>query len=78
MVDSSEPDCDVRDESHFMAELSADFFFVDVVGEGVGDEVVGQDIDVVLWGWFGAGTGVAGNTKDCGGGGEVGDLVKYC
>lgn len=48
VVDSGEPDGDVGDEGHFVAELDADFFFVDVVGERVGDEVVGEDVDVVL------------------------------
>lgn len=77
MVDSSEPDGDVRDESHFMAELSADFFFVDVVGQGIGDQIVGEDVDVVLWRRLGTGTGVAGNTEDSGGGSEVGDLITH-
>ena len=56
MMDTLEPDGDVGDERDFLAELGGDFAFVDVVGEGVGDYVVGEVFDIVFRRGFRAGS----------------------
>lgn len=61
--DTLEPDCDVGDERNAGAQLGADLTLVDVVSQAVGDEVVGEEVDVVLGAGLGAGTGVAGDTE---------------
>lgn len=43
-----EPYRDVRDESHFNAELGGDFALMDVVRQAVGDQVVCEVLYVVL------------------------------
>ena len=73
MVDPLEPGRDVRDEGDGAAELGGDLALVDVVGEGVRDDVVGEVLDVVLGGGFGARAGVAGHAEDGRGGGDEGD-----
>ena len=54
VVDSLEPGGDVGHEGDGAVELGGDLAFVDVVGEGVGDDVVLEVLDVVLGGGFGA------------------------
>jgi hypothetical protein len=49
MVDTLEPDRDVRDEGNLRVELAADFTLVDVVCQRVGDYVAGEILDVILW-----------------------------
>ena len=66
VVDAGEPDGDVGDESHIGAELVGDLALVNVVGQAVGDEVVGEVVDVVLRAGLGAGARVAGHTEDGG------------
>ena len=56
MMDTLEPDGDVGDERDFLAELGGDFAFVDVVGEGVGDYVIGEVFDIVFRRGFRAGS----------------------
>ena len=76
VVNTCEPDGDVRDESHLCPELGGDLAFVDVVGKGVGDQIVCEVIDVVFGGGFGAGARVTGDAEDGWAGrfwGEVGD-----
>ena len=72
VVDPLEPRRDVRDEGDVAAELGGDLALVDVVGEGVRDDVVGEVLDVVFWGGFGARAGVAGHAEDGRGGGDEG------
>ena len=73
MVDPLEPGRYVRDEGDVAAELVGYLALVDVVGEGVRDDVVGEVLDVVLGGGFGARAGVAGHAEDGRGGGDEGD-----
>lgn len=64
VVDALEPRRDVRDERNLNAELVANLALVDVVGEGIGDEVVPQVLDVVLGGRLCTRTRVPRNTED--------------
>ena len=59
MMDACEPDRYVRHETYFCAELGRDLALVDVVGEGVSDEVIGEILHVVLWRRLCAGSRVA-------------------
>ena len=67
VVDPLEPGGDVGDEGDVAAELGGDLAFVDVVGEGIRDYVIGEVLDVVLGGGLGSGAGVAGDAEDGGG-----------
>lgn len=59
VVDPLEPGGHVRDECHLRTQLRRDFPFVDMVGQAVGDDVVGEVFDVVFRTGFRAGTAVA-------------------
>lgn len=54
VVDALEPDGYMGDEGHFRSKLGANFALMDVVRQRVGNEVVGQVLDVVLWGRLGS------------------------
>lgn len=54
-------------------KLSADLPLVNVIRQGVRDDVVGEVLDIVLGAWLGASAGVSRNTKDGGLSTEVGN-----
>lgn len=61
--DTLEPNRDVGNESNAGAQLRADLPLVDVVCQAVGNDVVGEELDVVLGARLGASTRVAGHTE---------------
>ena len=61
--DALEPLADVGHEGDVVAHAGGDLALVDVVGQGVWDQVVAEELGVVLWGGLGTGTGVAGDTE---------------
>lgn len=63
VVDTLEPDSHVGDEGNAGAELGADLTLVDMVRQTVGDDVVGEEVDVVLGAGLGTSARVTGDTE---------------
>lgn len=63
VVDTLEPDSHVGDEGNAGTELGADLTLVDVVSQTVGDDVVGEEVDIVLGAGLGSSARVTGDTE---------------
>lgn len=66
LVNTAEPNSDVRHKRDVGTELGANLTLVDVTSQAVGDDVVGEVLNIVLGRRLGAGTGVARDTEDVG------------
>lgn len=73
LVNTAEPDSDVGHEGNLGTELGADLTLVDVASQAVGDDVVGEVLNIVLGRRLGASTRVARDTEDVGHATEVGN-----
>ena len=52
-VNALKPHGDVWDECNISPQLRGDFPLMDVIRQAVGDDVILEIVDVVLWRWLG-------------------------
>lgn len=60
-----EPLSDMRDKGDGTVKVIRDFSLVDMIGQGVRNQVVFQVLDVVLGRWFCSCAGISTDSKDC-------------